>query len=61
MRKRMDGGLSLTTLCKLLHNAEYPRSFEELRLSSTPIFKDGFLKYLKWVKQHGFLDHIRVF
>ena len=58
MRKRMDGGLSLTTLCKMLHNAESPKSFEELRMCSTPILKTGFLKYLKWVKQRGFLDHI---
>ena len=57
MRKRKDGGLSLTTLYKLLDNAKSPKSFEDLRMCSTPIYKDGFLKYLRWVKQRGFLAH----
>ena len=51
MRKRMDGGLSLTTLTKMLENTKSPKSYTELRMCSTPRFKQRFNVYLKFCKE----------
>ena len=59
MRKRMDGGLSVRTISKLLNNASYPRSFTDLRMVSTPIYKLGFCKYLRWMKEHELVNRWR--
>ena len=56
MRKRMDGGLSLTTLQKMLETVKEPKSYEHFRLSTTPIYKRSFAKYLHWCVDHGFLN-----
>ena len=48
MRKRKDGGLSLTTITKMLENVKTPRTFCDLNKISTPIYKKSFLKYLDY-------------
>ena len=56
MRKRKDGGMSLLTIEKLLNNTKDPKSYTKLRMTSTPIFKQGFNTYLKWCKERAFLN-----
>ena len=46
MRKRKDGGLSLTTITKMLDNVKTPKTYTQLRRSSTPKLPTGFIKYL---------------
>ena len=52
----MDGGLSLTTLQKMLETAKAPKSYESFRMSTTPIYKPSFFKYLHWCVDKGMLD-----
>ena len=56
MRKKMDGGLSLTTLQKMLETVKEPKSYENFRMSTTPIYKRSFSKYVHWCIDHGFLN-----
>jgi len=56
MRKKVDGGLSLTTLSNLLVNTRDPKSFTKLRMTSRPIHKQSFLKYLRFIKNKGFVE-----
>ena len=55
MRKRKDGGLSLTTITKMLDNVKTPKSYTRLRMSSTPIEHRGFTKYLRFCKSKQFI------
>jgi len=48
MRKRKDGGLSLTTITKMLENVKTPKTFCDLNKISTPVYKKSFLKYLNY-------------
>jgi len=57
LRKRKDGGLSLTTISRILENTKSPKSFTELRMCSKPLFKAGFIKYLKWIKEKEFVNY----
>lgn len=59
MRKKMDGGLSLTTLSNMLENTKAPKSFTRLRMTSKPIHKQSFLKYLRFIKEHSFVEWTR--
>jgi len=52
----MDGGLSLTTLEKMLKTVKTPKSYERFRMSTTPIYKPGFFKYLHWCVDKGMLS-----
>jgi len=56
MRKKIDGGLSLTTLENLLKNTKDPKSFTRLRMCSKPIYKKSFLKYLQFIKAKSFVE-----
>jgi len=56
MRKRKDGGLSLTTITKMLENVKTPKSFTQLRMSSTPREHRGFIKYLNYCKKQNFIQ-----
>jgi len=51
----MDGGLSLTTISKMLENTKSPKSYTELRMCSTPRFKKRFNIYLNFCKQKEFV------
>ena len=55
MRKRMDGGLSITTIEKMLENVRSPKSYTTLRMTSTPIEHRGFTRYLDWCKERDFM------
>jgi len=56
MRKRMDGGLSLTTLQKMLETVKEPKSYGNFRMSTTPVYKRSFAKYVHWCIDHDFLS-----
>jgi len=60
LRKRVDGGLSLTTLEKMLNAARTLKSYERFRMSTTPIYKPSFFKYLNWCVDKGMLDRTLV-
>jgi len=54
-RKKKDGGLSITTISKMLENVKSPQTYTQLHSSSTPILRMGFLKYLKWCVKHDLI------
>ncbi len=56
MRKRQDGGLSLTTLSKMLENLKTPKSYTVLRMSSTPRGPQPFTKYLNFCKSRNLIE-----
>ena len=56
LRKRKDGGLSLTTINKMLENTKSPKSFTRLRMSSTPREHRGFMNYLRFCKDKQFVE-----
>ena len=56
MRKRKDGGLSITTISKMLENTKEPKSFTRLRMVSTPREHRGFMNYLRFCKMKQFVE-----
>jgi len=56
LRKRKDGGLSLTTITKMLENVKTPMTFTKLRMTSTPLEHRGFIKYLNFCTSKNLMN-----